>query len=148
MLSSKKTCKYQEAFSLLDKNGSGYVTHLELMDLMESFGMQPTENEIIQILNEINDDVTDSECIVQFDKFLATLQNQMKGASDEEMKNLFKLFDKDGDEFISLSDLKIVSAKFDQNLTELQLEEILAEADKNGDGFLCFDEFLELIRNE
>lgn len=54
--------------------------------------------------------------------------------NEEELKNAFKVFDKDGSGTISATELRTVLQHLGENLTDDDLDEMLKMADKNGDG--------------
>lgn len=54
--------------------------------------------------------------------------------NEEELKNAFKVFDKDGSGTISAIELRAVLQHLGENLTDDDLDEMLKMADKNGDG--------------
>lgn len=54
--------------------------------------------------------------------------------NEEELKNAFKVFDKDGSGTISAIELRSVLQHLGENLTDDDLDEMLKMADKNGDG--------------
>ena len=51
----------------------------------------------------------------------------------------------DGNGVITRSELKMVMKNLGENLTEQDLNEMMLEADKNGDGVVDFDEFVEVV---
>ena len=48
--------------------------------------------------------------------------------------NCFRVFDKDGDGYISPAELRHVMANLGEKLTEDEVEEMIREADQDGDG--------------
>ncbi len=60
----------------------------------------------------------------------------------EKMKAAFELHDKDGNGFLEGAELKPTFGEF---LTEEELEQVIAFADKNGDGRLNFREFVKFF---
>ena len=58
---------------------------------------------------------------------------------DEELRNAFDLFDKDGSGYISSSELKSAMNNFDENLTDAEIEEMIREADIDGDGEISYE---------
>ena len=49
----------REAFNMFDKDKNGQISQDELMCVMQSLGMKPTEQEVQDIINEFD---IDSEC--------------------------------------------------------------------------------------
>lgn len=48
--------EYREAFSMYDKNGDGVISAKELGEVMRALGENPTETEIVRIINEVDID--------------------------------------------------------------------------------------------
>ncbi len=48
--------EFSEAFALFDKNGDGVITTKELGEVMRTLGENPTETELIHIINEVDVD--------------------------------------------------------------------------------------------
>ncbi|MFB2980394.1 EF-hand domain-containing protein [Microseira sp. BLCC-F43] len=57
------------------------------------------------------------------------------------LKKTFEIFDRDGNGTISIKELKQVIQAIGQNVTQTQLQEIIAEIDINRDGEIDFEEF-------
>ena len=66
--------------------------------------------------------------------------------SKEEIMKAFKLFDDDNTGFITLKNLKRVAKELGENLTEEELQEMIDEADRNGDGQIDEDEFYRIMK--
>ena len=54
---------------------------------------------------------------------------------------MFKIFDKNGDGYISSDELKKLMITFGEDLSDAKVNELIKEADKNGDGRVTFEEF-------
>ena len=50
------------------------------------------------------------------------------------------MFDKDGNGYVSSSELKFVMSRLGVNFTDDELNEMVLEADIDGDGQVCFEE--------
>ena len=73
--------------------------------------------------------------IIDFMEFLHLMANQMKGIdTEEELREMFKVFDMDGNGFISEEEFKWTMMNLGQQATEEEVEEIIRTADLNGDG--------------
>lgn len=61
------------------------------------------------------------------------------GDPDEDLKEAFKVFDKDNNGFISQSELRLVMSNLGEKLTDDELEEMILEADIDGDGQVNYE---------
>merc|ERR1711993_219344 len=59
----------------------------------------------------------------------------------EEHKEAFRIYDRDGQGFITTDVLKEILREIDSELTEDDLDNIIEEVDEDGSGTLDFDEF-------
>jgi calmodulin len=56
--------------------------------------------------------------------------------SEEEIRQAFKVFDRDNNGYISASELRHVMATVGESLTDEEVDEMIREADLDGDGRL------------
>lgn len=56
------------------------------------------------------------------------------GDESEELKEAFRVFDKDGNGFISASELRHVMTNLGERLTDEEVDDMIKEADTDGDG--------------
>ena len=54
--------------------------------------------------------------------------------TEDEMREAFRVFDKDGDGYISAAELRHVMANLGEKLTDQEVDEMISEADLDGDG--------------
>ena len=59
ILTKEQISEYKEAFSFFDKNNNGYFMISDLKEIMASLGMQITENELLDIIDEIKTEKID-----------------------------------------------------------------------------------------
>ena len=57
---------------------------------------------------------------------------------EEEMKEAFKVFDRDGNGYITVPKLRHVMQNLGENLTDEDIEEMIREADDDGDGVVNY----------
>lgn len=60
------------------------------------------------------------------------------------MRSAFRVFDLDGDDFITREELKIAMKKMGEMVTEDELDRILEVADLDQDGRINYNEFVAL----
>ena len=66
--------------------------------------------------------------------------------SPEEIRRVFKLFDDDETGKISFRNLKRVARELGENMTDEELQEMIDEADRDGDGEVNEEEFLRIMK--
>lgn len=54
--------------------------------------------------------------------------------TEEEIRESFSIFDKDGNGYISSSELRHVMANLGEKLTDEEIDDMIREVDENGDG--------------
>jgi len=110
---------------------------------LPSLGQNPTEAELQDMINEVD---ADGNGTIDFPEFLNLMARKMKDTdSEEELKEAFKVFDKDGNGFISAAELRHVMTNLGEKLTDEEVDEMIREADVDGDGQVNYDEFVKMM---
>ncbi|VAH26209.1 unnamed protein product [Triticum turgidum subsp. durum] len=145
-LTDDQIAEFKEAFSLFDKDGDGCITTKELGTVMRSLGQNPTEAELQDMINEVD---ADGNGTIDFPEFLNLMARKMKDTdSEEELKEAFRVFDKDQNGFISAAELRHVMTNLGEKLTDEEVDEMIREADVDGDGQINYEEFVKVMEQE
>ena len=145
-LSNEQISEFKEAFSLFDKDGDGTITTKELGTVMRSLGQNPTEAELQDMINEVDQDGSGT---IDFPEFLTLMARKMQDSdSEEEIKEAFRVFDKDGNGFISAAELRHVMTNLGEKLTDEEVDEMIREADVDGDGQINYEEFVKMMMSK
>uniref|UniRef100_A0A3B3SZQ1 Centrin 1 n=1 Tax=Paramormyrops kingsleyae TaxID=1676925 RepID=A0A3B3SZQ1_9TELE len=134
----------REAFELFDTEGSGHIDVKELKVAMRALGFEPKKEEIKRMVSEVDKDGTGK---IDFNDFLTVMTQKMaEKDSKEEILKAFRLFDDDETGKISFRNLKRVAKELGENLTDEELQEMIEEADRDGDGEVNQQEFLRIMK--
>merc|ERR1712012_93328 len=142
-LSEEKLEEFKEIFSFFDRDGGGFISYLELGQVMRTFGWTPTESELQELICEIDQDGNGE---ISFNEFVWLMTRDLHDDEiEDEIREAFRCFDKDGHGFIPVTDLSRVLQNVGDKLTEDETEEFLTEADLDGDGNVNYEEFVTMI---
>ena len=84
-------------------------------------------------MNEFNN----GDGLIEYTQILIILARKLdRMKSEDELSKAFKYFDKDNDGFISASDLSYLMESLGENFTSSQIQQMITEADIDGDGLL------------
>ena len=145
-MTEEQIAEFKEAFSLFDKDGDGTITTKELGTVMRSLGQNPTEAELQDMINEVD---ADGNGTIDFPEFLTMMARKMKDTDNEdEIREAFRVFDKDGNGFISAAELRHVMTNLGEKLTDEEVDEMIREADIDGDGQVNYEEFVSMMTSK
>ena len=83
---------------------------------------------------------------IDFPEFLTMMARKMKDTdSEEEIREAFRVFDKDGNGFISAAELRHVMTNLGEKLTDEEVDEMIREADIDGDGQVNYEGMYKFI---
>merc|ERR1712159_196188 len=100
--------------------------------------------EIEKMIADVDDDGSGE---IGFPEFLAMMTHKILNKDPkDDMVKAFRLFDDDGTGAVTLKNLKRVAKESGQMLDDNELQEMLDDADKDGDGVLNEEEFLAMMK--
>lgn len=137
---------YREAFLMYDRNGDSKITLDEFGDVIKSLGLNPTKDQLAELMKEID---LDNSGTVEFNEFAIWMSIKMapeKYDKNTDLENTFKIFDENGDHFITAVELKNVMQKLGQSLSDEEINLMITEADTDGDKKVNYKEFVQLMR--
>ncbi|KAH8232410.1 hypothetical protein KR032_005801, partial [Drosophila birchii] len=142
-LTEEQVAEFKDAFTQFDKDGTGKVSTRELGALMRTLGQNLSEPELQDLISE-SEANTSGE--FDFNEFCSIMTKQMRETdTEEEMREAFKIFDRDGDGFISPAELRFVMINLGEKVTDEEIDEMIREADFDGDGMINYEEFVWMI---
>jgi len=142
-LTEDLVAEFKEAFMLLDRDEDGVISVSELGVVLKSLGQRPTVTELEQMVTK-----KDQEGIgqIEFNEFLQMMARQMSGLETEaKLKEAFRVFDKDEDGFLSVAELRRIMTSMGEKMTKDEVDDMISEADKKGDGKVNYQEFVRVL---
>ena len=131
------------AFRVLDRDGNGFITAAELRHVMTNIGDKLTDEEVYEMIREAD---MDGDGQVNCEEFVAMMAQKMKDSDrEEEIREAFCVFDRDGNGFISAAELRHVMTNIGDKLTDEEVDDMIREADIDGDGQVNCEEFVTMM---
>eukprot|EP00091_Calanus_sinicus_P009871 TRINITY_DN2293_c0_g1_i2.p1 TRINITY_DN2293_c0_g1~~TRINITY_DN2293_c0_g1_i2.p1 ORF type:complete len:238 (-),score=72.93 TRINITY_DN2293_c0_g1_i2:391-1104(-) len=137
------TGELEEAWNLYTRGGDqipsravGYVLRI--------LGQNPTEDDIVEMVMKAN---CDWEGVMSRNDFIGVGIEILKSSCDQmdDVRAAFRVFDYDNDGSISKEELREAMVNLGQRCTEEEFALMFAEADKNKNGRIDFDEFVDMM---
>merc|ERR1712159_66873 len=100
--------------------------------------------EIQKMISDVDDDGSGT---IEYEEFLKMMTHKIlnRDPKDEILK-AFRLFDDDETGKISFKNLKRVAKELGERMTDEELQEMIDEADRDGDGEVNEEEFLRIMK--
>lgn len=133
-----------QAFKMIDKDGDGKITRKQLGALLSRVGTEPaSEEELTMMLSEID---RDGDGCITLEEFSAIGSAFGPAQCDSELRDAFDFFDADHDGRITAEELQSVFAAIgDDSCTVEDCRRMISGVNKNGDGFVCFEDFTRMM---
>jgi len=134
----------KEAFSLFDADHDGEITVHELGRVMRNHGLNPTDDELKDMIRNVD---KNSNGAIDFNEFIEMMVKKSSQV-DEDVMHAFRVFDRDGDGYISVEELRLTMNNLGEPLTDHEVRSMIEEADLDGDGRINFQEFARLMQTQ
>ncbi|GAB0195272.1 caltractin-like [Grus japonensis] len=142
-VSEEQRRELREAFELFDRDGCGVVDVRALKITVRALGCELGKEEMKRIVSQFGKEGSGK---LSFKSFLQVVTQKMaEPCVEKEILRAFKVFDCDGTGKISFENLKVVASEVGEDITDEELQEMIDEADVNGDGEVDKQEFLRML---
>ncbi|XP_022987337.1 probable calcium-binding protein CML16 [Cucurbita maxima] len=144
-MQSDQLKQLHDIFRRFDMNSDGSLTQLELGALLRSLGIKPSGDQLHSLLSNMDSNGNGS---IEFDELVNAILPDLNDnilVNQEQLMEVFKSFDRDGNGFITASELAGSMAKMGHPLSYRELSEMMRQADTDGDGVISFNEFTTVM---
>ncbi|XP_027235341.1 troponin C, isoallergen Bla g 6.0101 [Penaeus vannamei] len=143
----------RKAFAMFDEEKTGFIEATQLGGILKDLGQTVDPDELKNTIMDMDvEGKALSENKVTFELFVnivgVFLQDEDDEAMAEELREAFRLYDKEGNGYITTQTLREIMKELDNKLTEDDLDGIIDEVDEDGSGTVDFDEFMEMMTGE
>eukprot|EP00249_Psilotum_nudum_P023560 c28923_g1_i3 orf=461-1288(+) len=133
----------ERAFRQFDANSDGKISATELGAVLRSLGDDITDEEAIEVVKEVD---ADGDGYIDLQEFIdmntRSVHSNGEIASLDELKAAFLIFDMDRNGLIAADELhRVLKNLGNKKCTVDDCSKMLRGVDRNGDGFVDFDEF-------
>merc|ERR1711990_1439593 len=137
----------KNCFDLFDTKKQEFLSADDLGEVLRAMGFRPSEEELMDILKEIDEDGSGE---IEFGEFcqlcaLFLVEDPDIETMKRELKDAFRFYDKEGQGFITTDTLRGLIGELLAPLTGEELDGIIEELDEDGSGSMDFDEFCEMM---
>ncbi|KAL6650950.1 hypothetical protein ACP70R_009875 [Stipagrostis hirtigluma subsp. patula] len=151
-------------FELFDRDGGGRITREELEDSLAKLGMPVPGDELASMIARIDANGDGCVDVEEFGELYRSImagddskaggeggrggEGEEEGEADEDMREAFRVFDANGDGYITVDELGAVLASLGlkQGRTAEECRRMIGRVDRDGDGRVDFHEFVQMMR--
>jgi calcium-dependent protein kinase len=148
----KELMDLKNTFLELDTDNSGVLSMEEIRTGLKKAGFKNVPDELKKVMDSVD---ADGSGMIDYTEFIAASMSQRDFLQEEVCWKAFRVFDKDGNGFISPQELEEVLGRDEGvdmegqfNRTKDEIASIVKECDTDGDGNISFEEFLAMMKKE
>lgn len=136
----------KNAFDAFDQEKNGFISVTMVGTILAMLGHQLDEKMLNEIVAEVDEDGSGQ---IEFEEFCTLaarfLVEEDAEAMQQELKEAFRLYDKEGNGYITTAVLREILKELDDKITNEDLDMMIEEIDSDGSGTVDFDEFMEVM---
>ncbi|XP_025829805.1 troponin C-like [Agrilus planipennis] len=134
----------RSTFNVFDVDRKGYIETDMIGIILDLLGTQLDGDELECVINEIDEDGNGEVSFEEFANLAARLlveDDEDTEAIQHELKGAFRLYDKEGNGFITTDVLREILKELDEKLSDDELDNMIEEIDADGSGTVDWEEF-------
>ncbi|KAF4524253.1 hypothetical protein B566_EDAN008799 [Ephemera danica] len=144
-LSQDQIAMLRKAFAAF-AGSKGSIATAMVGSILDMLDIKVTEKMLKEIIDEVD---ADGSGELEFEEFVMLssrfLIEEDAEAIAKELKEAFRLYDREGNGYITTGVLKEILRELDDKITPEELDMMIEEIDSDGSGTVDFDEFMEVM---
>ena len=134
---------WRSLFNMYDTDHSGSIDCKELKLIIEELGYECSLAEVLEIMRKFDIGETGT---IDFKEFLSLVEDWIAN-DDDQIREAFEVFDRDGTGFLSFVELeRALTAYGGEEFTQEEAQAFFNEIDADGSGTISADEFITFIK--
>jgi len=135
-----------DAFRGFDKKDEGKIKIGDISATMKKVGHTVKPEFMEKIEDQIDSDGTGYIDLEEFKEIL--LKKVQADADERDLKDMFRVLDKEKKGEVNTSELRSILKQLDETLGEEDIDDMIADVDTDGSGWVDYDEFAKLMLSE
>jgi len=143
-LSSHQESAVKKTFQTIDLNGDGLISEDELFQALHAIDNSLTRHDANSIMLTVD---ANSNGVLEYDELLSSRINRKLISKEERMRKVFRCLDVDSSGTLTAQEIQGALMSIHTDIGIAQCKELLAEADKNKDGVIDYEEWITVFRS-
>jgi len=145
-LSDAQVAASKNAFKSFDKKGEDKIKVGDIEPAMKKLGHNIKPDWLEKIEHTIDAEGTG---YIQFDEFANIVRKKVQDDEDErELKEMFRILDKEKRGEVNTNELRWILKNLGDDLTEADIDDMIADVDTDGSGWVDYNEFSKLMMSD
>lgn len=135
----------EQAFAVFDPQRLGYLHNSDIMSVLHTLGWAFSETDAVKIIIEMDYNHSGTVGYKDFAKWVISHERDSNVSLDELIDNVFRTIDKDDSGSIEAAEILRALNELGEQIEYEDAQEIVREADHNGDGSIDKSEFHDFM---
>jgi calmodulin len=145
-LSETQTKSAQDAFKSFDKKNEDKIKVGDIEPAMKRLGHTIKPDWLEKIEHMIDSEGTG---YIAFEEFCSIVRKKMQDDEDErELREMFRILDKEKKGEVNTNELRWILKNLGDDLTEADIDDMIADVDTDGSGWVDYNEFYKLMMSD
>jgi calmodulin len=136
----------KDAFKSFDKKGDNKIKVGDLEATLRKLGHNIKPDWLEKMEHTIDSEGTG---YVEFEEFCGIVRKKLQDDEDErEMREMFRILDKEKRGEVNTNELRWILKNLGDDLTEADIDDMIADVDTDGSGWVDYNEFCKLMTSD
>jgi len=136
----------EASFKSFDKKNEDQIKVIDIEQALRKLGHNIKSDWMEKIEHMIDSEGTG---YIKFDEFTSIVRKKMQDDEDErELKEMFRILDKEKRGEVNTNELRWILKNLGDDLTEADIDDMIADVDTDGSGWVDYNEFSKLMTSD